>query len=107
MATCFSILAWEILWTEEPGRLHSMGSQRVRHNLATKQQQHSLDYFKITTPQGEQSFGPDVNQKQNEYTFDENLYFTKSVLGAENLVINKSGVRCKNKSTSLWSEKDF
>ena len=28
---------WEILLTEEPGRLQSMGSQRIRHNLATKQ----------------------------------------------------------------------
>ena len=27
-----SILAWEIPWTEEPGRLESLGSQRVRHN---------------------------------------------------------------------------
>ena len=27
-----SILAWRILWTEEPGGLWSMGSQRVRHN---------------------------------------------------------------------------
>ena len=32
MATHSSILAWEIPWTEEPGRLQSMGSQRVRHN---------------------------------------------------------------------------
>ena len=32
MATHSSILAWEILWTEEPGRLQSKGSQRVRHN---------------------------------------------------------------------------
>ena len=32
MATHFSILAWEIPWTEEPGRLQSMGSQRVRHD---------------------------------------------------------------------------
>ena len=38
MATHCSILAWEILWTEEPSRLQSMGSQRVRHNLVTKQQ---------------------------------------------------------------------
>ena len=29
MATHSSILAWEIPWTEEPGRLQSMGSQRV------------------------------------------------------------------------------
>ena len=32
MATHSSILAWEIPWTEEPGRLQSTGSQRVRHN---------------------------------------------------------------------------
>ena len=31
MATHSSILVWEIPWTEEPGRLHSIGSQRVRH----------------------------------------------------------------------------
>ena len=32
MATHFSILAWKILWTEEPGRLQSMGLQRIKHN---------------------------------------------------------------------------
>ena len=33
MATYSSILAWKIPWTEEePGRLQSMGSQRVGHN---------------------------------------------------------------------------
>ena len=32
MATHSSILAWEIPWTEEPGRLQSMGSQRVSHD---------------------------------------------------------------------------
>ena len=31
MATSSSILAWRIPWTEEPGVLRSMGSQRVRH----------------------------------------------------------------------------
>ena len=36
MATHSSILAWEIPQTEEPGRLQSMGLQRVRHDLATK-----------------------------------------------------------------------
>ena len=38
MATHSSIFAWEIPWTEEPGGLQSMGSQRVGHNLVTKQQ---------------------------------------------------------------------
>ena len=32
MATHSSILAWKILWTEEPGKLQSMGSQKVRHD---------------------------------------------------------------------------
>ena len=32
MATHCSILAWRIPWTEEPGKLQSTGSQRVRHN---------------------------------------------------------------------------
>ena len=32
MATHSSTLAWKISWTEEPGRLQSMGSQRVGHN---------------------------------------------------------------------------
>ena len=32
MATHSSILAWRIPWTEEPGRLKSMGSQRDRHD---------------------------------------------------------------------------
>ena len=37
MATHSSILAWEIPWTEEPGRLRPMGSQRVGRDLVTKQ----------------------------------------------------------------------
>ena len=37
MAIHPSIVAWKIPWTEEPGRLQSMGLQRVRHDyLATK-----------------------------------------------------------------------
>ena len=32
MATHSSVLAWKIPWTEEPGMLQSMGSQRVRHD---------------------------------------------------------------------------
>ena len=36
MATHSIILAWEITWTEEPGKLQSMGSKRVGYDLATK-----------------------------------------------------------------------
>ena len=35
MAIHSSIPAWKIPWTEEPGGLHSMGSQRVEHDWAT------------------------------------------------------------------------
>ena len=34
MATHSSIPTWRIPWTEKPGRLQSMGSQRVKHDLA-------------------------------------------------------------------------
>ena len=48
MTSHSSILAWKIPWTEEPDRLQSMGSQRVRHDLATKQQYiHILHIAKI------------------------------------------------------------
>ena len=35
MATLSTILAWRIPWTEEPGGLQSIGSQRVRQDLMT------------------------------------------------------------------------
>ena len=38
MVTHSSILAWRIPWTEEPGRLYSMGSLGVRHDQATNTQ---------------------------------------------------------------------
>ena len=39
MATHSSTLAWRIPWTGESAGLESMGSQRIRHNLVTEQQQ--------------------------------------------------------------------
>ena len=45
MATHSSILAWEITWTEEPGRLYSpQDHKRVRYDLATKQQSNNILY---------------------------------------------------------------
>ena len=45
MAAHSSILVWEIPWTEEPGRLQSMGLQRAGHDLGIKQEQ---NYISIT-----------------------------------------------------------
>ena len=52
MATRSNILAWKIAWMEEAGRLLSMRWERVRHNLATKQQQQWGK--KLTAPHGVQ-----------------------------------------------------
>ena len=47
MATHSSIRAWEIPWTEEPGGLQSMGSQRVGHNLMTRQHQQDQSELQV------------------------------------------------------------
>ena len=48
MATHSSILDWRIPWTEEPGRLQSLGSQRVWHDWATNTHTHKpTQPFKI------------------------------------------------------------
>ena len=45
MATNSSILAWRIPWTEEPSRLQSLGSQRVRTQLSNFHYTMSIVYF--------------------------------------------------------------
>ena len=42
MAIHSSTIAWKIPWTEELGRLKSMGSQRVRHDRATSHHHHTI-----------------------------------------------------------------
>ena len=39
MAAHSSVLAWQISWREEPGRLQSTGSKRIEHGTVTEQQQ--------------------------------------------------------------------
>ena len=46
MATLSSILAWEIPWTEEPGGLQSIGSQRVEHNWSDLAHMHAYNFIK-------------------------------------------------------------
>ena len=45
MATHSSILVWEIPWTEEPGGLQSMGSQRVGYNRETNTTQLQMSFL--------------------------------------------------------------
>jgi len=44
IATHSSNLAWRISWTEKPGGLQPMGSQRVGHSLEIKQQKQQTTY---------------------------------------------------------------
>ena len=60
-ATHSSTLAWKIPWTEEPGRLQSMGSQRIRHDWAT-----SL-HFCLNLIWKEKIFSPKVVPKSFEF----------------------------------------
>ena len=59
MATYSNVLAWESPWTEEPGRLQSMGSQRVRQDLPTKQQ----TACSTGTEEQKTSFSPTYSEK--------------------------------------------
>ena len=45
MVTHSSVLAWRTPWTEEPGGLQSIGSQRVRHDRSKFAHTHSLSRF--------------------------------------------------------------
>ena len=59
MATHSSTLAWRILWTEEPGRLQSIGSQRVKHDRATS-------FFPVLEQADFPFFPPEYNQRYRE-----------------------------------------
>ena len=50
MATRSSILAWRILWTEEPGGLLSMGSHRVRHDWSDLACMHAMNLKSCSRP---------------------------------------------------------
>ena len=52
MAARSSILAWRILWTEEPGGLQSTGPQRVGHDSETKQQGYEFQASEVTAFHG-------------------------------------------------------
>ena len=70
MATYSSILAWRILWTEEPGSLQSMGSQRVRHDWATNahpQNKNPLHWWPHSCPHSEDGAMPEAPRAWFDY----------------------------------------
>ena len=56
MATHYSILAWEISWTEESDGLQFIGSQKVRHSWARNTFTFTMDILFLQFPESEQSF---------------------------------------------------
>ena len=77
MATHSSILAWRIPWTEEPGGLQSMGSQRVRRDWEANAHSHiNLKNFQLSfKSEGEKIELSDFNLKK--ITWPSNTYTTK------------------------------
>ena len=65
MATHYSILAWEIPRTEEPGSLQSIESQRVGHYLATEKQLkwHPLQRNQTSRTDGKSGDGGGISRK--------------------------------------------
>ena len=73
MATHSSVLAWKIPWTEEPGRLQSMGLQRVRHDWGTSLHFTSL----LSEPAGQKN----NNNDKKKQRYKEGLQLRNSFKG--------------------------
>ena len=67
MATDSSILARRIPWKEELGGLHSMGLQRIRHDLSAKQQQHSKANRSGDSHQWKENLSPLAPKRKGSY----------------------------------------
>ena len=89
MATHFSILAWRIPWAEEPGRLQSMGSQRIGHDWVT----HTcslllslvacvciMEIFSLYVHGSEENIRPGMSDLSSSLNFVTVRYFTSLTL---------------------------
>ena len=95
-ATHSSILAWKIPWTEGPGGLQSMGSQRVRHDLATFAYNHIYPYI--------------YSHIQNEFSFKCTFVRLFNYLKVENIQNNKPHDRLivmDNNQIDIFLEKSW
>ena len=74
MATHSNVIAWRIPWTEEPGGLQSIGSQRVGYDLAIQQQQQHTEYTKNFQNSAVRKHTPTHQQGRLSQRFEEPLY---------------------------------
>ena len=101
MATHSSILAWRIPWIEKPGRLQSMGSQRVGHDRATQHRRqlpevsHSRRYL-----QGPCFFNssPSLSYKRTWHLdpWEDGLLWDFSLLSPQSAGVLSSHIPCLN-----------
>jgi len=95
MATHSSTLAWKIPWTEEPGRVQSMGSQRVGHDWATSL---SLSFKeKWWTNQREESLGEGIATHSSILAWT--VPWTEEPGGLQSMGLQKSQTQLKRLST--------
>ena len=102
IATHTSVLAWRISWTEEPGRLQPMGSQRVGHYWVTKHSiAHNYSFFLNPTTHRKQ---PETNNTKNVTTCITTTFARKSLqifltalrfnLYTWNLAVSDNKIQC-------------
>ena len=69
MSNHSGILAWEILWTEEPGGLQTMEWQRAGHNWTTNTRHISIDNWELSSVSRKQHLSFNDQQILRLYTF--------------------------------------
>ena len=78
MATHFSMLAWRIPWTEEPGGLQSMGSQTVRLDWGTKRTNtHVVWISGQCAPHSHLLWSPLAKEMQHSFHFEYWSFLTR------------------------------
>ena len=92
MATHSSTLAWKIPWSEKPGRLQSMGSQRVGHNWATSL--HNFISFCRIRNNVYTTYSTQSSRKWNSRA--------KNIVGTS-LVVQWLRIRLPMQGTQVWS----
>ena len=109
MTTHSSILAWETPWTGEPGGLYSMGSQRVRQDSGTKQQQQTSLVSTCQKKKGVRGEGKKESETKINLWFlhSTNFHWEPTLCQTplwqwRNRKVTESGGHKSNSSDSLW-----
>ena len=100
-ATHSSILAWRIPWTEQPGRLQSMGLQRVGHDWATSLN-FSPNYYLVIVPEFYYYF-KNSSSKWNQGTLSYSRKSSSTFKGSEGTWMHLKRWLAQLQLTLFWS----